>query len=169
MTDKKKPGPLSFEATLRTTLFTIFVIVTLGFGYQYLDLGIFGGPTIVRADMPDPVGIDKNEPFVAIDIPLYLENNTRNPMRLTVENPCYIMEWAVFRADGVFVQAMKSDDACSQMIMSASLDPGEATQDTLTVLLDPNRYEADEDYLMLIRYWGQEIKKNFTTVDSTLK
>lgn len=168
MTDKKskKLNPLGLVATMRTTLMTIGAVVVVALAFNYLDISIFGGPVIVRAEVPSPIGIGADPNFLPIDVTVSLENNTKKLMSLEVANPCDIVEWAIFTSNGVFVQAKPLDETCAQFIISGELESGETTQQIITIDLDAKRFQPDYDYVLLLKFWGHETKKRFSTVAS---
>jgi hypothetical protein len=91
-----------------------------------------------------------------------LINNTNEPVHLTVESDCKVLQWFVLDGNGSFVEAGIRED-CNDLPASQILQPDHFTSYAHTIRLDTSRYVARKRYRLHYRFWGHEDVHRFST------
>lgn len=102
--------------------------------------------------------IDGNAPGqpIKLDVALKLANNSKEGMALTVKTQCEVFNWFLTGKDREFVQSQKDDPVCPKETVSTWLETKHTMKENFVLDLDPRRVKPG-DYLLFIRYWGQEV------------
>jgi hypothetical protein len=98
---------------------------------------------------------------IRLDVALKLANNTKQGIALTVPTQCDVFNWFLTGRDKEFVQSKKEDAPCAKQTVSTWLDANHTMNETFTLELDPARVKPG-DYLLFLRYWGHEARKEIT-------
>ncbi len=149
----------SRQAFYRTAMWIALIVGTV-YTIGQSDLIQSYTPLAVKIEMPAKIVFPKSNATVSLPVNLQLKNNAQETAQLEVPTPCNIIRWFITNKDGDFVQA-PAEETCSQVVMKASLPPGQFSQDELVVPLDTARYEAGIRYKLMVQYWGQDESKEF--------
>lgn len=103
----------------------------------------------------DTVKLVGKEPAV-IQVKIALRNNTAKTTTLVAPSACKIFRWQIFARSGELVQNIIPKDTCPQREVSANLPSGQSVEEIYSIVLEPQRYKAGDDYLVQYQYWGYD-------------
>lgn len=149
----------SRQAIIRTAFWMLLIVGTV-YTISQTDMLYNDGPLSMNIDMREKVLVPRSNSQVSLPVTVKLQNNAGETAILEAPNPCKIIRWYITNDDGDFIQA-PAEEACSQVVIKANLPPGQFSEDELEIPLDVRRYEADTQYRLSIRYWGQEAERKF--------
>jgi hypothetical protein len=147
------------QAITRTIMWIVLIVGTV-YTISRSDLMQDSAPLAVKVEMPEKILFPKSNTTVSLPISLKLKNNTGDTATLEVPTPCHIIRWYIIGMEGEFVQA-PAEEACSQVVMRASLPAGHFSEDEFTIPLDTQRYHAGQHYKLVLNYWGQDASHEF--------
>jgi hypothetical protein len=142
-------------------LIWVAFIAALGYAASEGGLGFLENAVSVTAEANrDRVKLVGAAPV--IEVKVRLTNNTREPALLRAATACKIFRWQIFARSGDMVQTRVNEEVCPQTEVSANLPSGEKVEEFYSIVLEPQRYRAGDDYLVRYWYWGYEGEFQFT-------
>lgn len=134
---------------------------SLGYSASHGGLDFLENAVVVRAEPNrDRVKLSGEDP--AIQVKLSLRNSTAEAVTLKAPSACKVFRWQIFNRAGEMMQSKVNEDTCPYTEVTAVLPPGEKLEEFYSVVLEPQRYRAGQDYLVHYWYWGYEGQFEFT-------
>lgn len=148
--------PPDWRRYLLWALIWVAFIAALGYSASQGGLGFLENAVVVTAEPNrDTVKLQAAVPAV-IQVKVNLRNSTSKQATLTAPTACKIFRWQIFARSGELVQTVVPNDTCPQTPVTAYLPSGEQVEEFYAITLEPNRFEAGQDYLVSYQYWGYE-------------
>jgi hypothetical protein len=149
-------APPDWRRYLLWALIWVVFIAALGYSASQGGLGFLENAVVVNAEPNrDTVKLAGKEPPV-IQVKVSLRNNTSKTTVIVAPSACKIFRWQIFARSGDLVQNIIPEDTCPQREVSANLAPGNAVEEFYSIVLEPQRYTAGDDYLVQYQYWGYD-------------
>ncbi|GAK44145.1 conserved protein [Tepidicaulis marinus] len=151
--DWLKPGR-GLPAAVRTSLITIAAVLALGYFLQFA--GLYEAEDKLTATLEAG---SLQDGIVPLTVTLRLNNHDEEGVLYEAENPCNVFRWILLDPERAFVQS-EAEENCPDVHMEQYIKPKHYLEQSYTLEIDARRLKTGESYVLQMRFWGEEIRKD---------